>query len=66
MDAPTQKQLAYIKDISDELGYEFTGTTKEDARQWLSKYVPKYKSYCYERQLDYEAYLETIDARRDW
>ena len=64
--APTEKQLAYIKSISDELGYKFTGKTKEDAREWLSKYVPEYKNYCYERQLDYEFYLECIDARRDW
>jgi hypothetical protein len=43
MDAPMQKQLAYIYTISCELGREFTGTTKEEARQWLSKYVPIYQ-----------------------
>lgn len=66
MAEPTPKQLAYIKDISDELGYEFNGRTKDDAQEWLSKYVPEYKFYYYQRQLDYEAELEVIDARRDW
>ena len=62
----TQKQLSYIKDISDELGYEFTGATKQEAHEWLSKYVPEYKRYCFQRQIDYEAQLDVIDARRDW
>ena len=62
----TKKQLDYIKDISDELGYEFTGTTKAEASEWLSKYVLEYKHYCFERQVEYEAHLDVIDARRDW
>ena len=62
----TQKQLDYIKDISDELGYEFTEITKAEASEWLSKYVPEYKHYCFNRQVDYEAHLDEIDARRDW
>lgn len=53
MDAPTQKQLAYIWTISCELGFEFTGKTKEDARQWLSKYVPIYQRRLFLKKPDY-------------
>lgn len=42
---PTQKQLDYINIISGDLGIEFKGKTKEDARQWLSENVPKHKEY---------------------
>ena len=42
---PTQKQLDYINTISGDLGIEFTGKTKEDARQWLSENIPKHKEY---------------------
>ena len=42
---PTEKQLKYIKVISENLGINFTGTTKEDARQWLSENIPKHKEY---------------------
>lgn len=63
---PTPKQLAFIKEISDEIGDEFTGTTKEEARQWITKNIQEYKNECYLRELDSWALAESIDARRDW
>jgi oligoribonuclease (3'-5' exoribonuclease) len=66
MCAPTEKQLAYIKAITDEIGVKFKGTTKAEARAWLTKYVPEYKNYMWHRQLDNELEMEAIDARRDW
>ena len=58
--APTQKQLDYIKSITDDLGIEFTGKTKEEARQWLSINVPKYKEYLRDRQLEHDAVMQEI------
>lgn len=66
MCAPTEKQMTYIKAISAEIGVEFTGSTKDEAREWLTKYVPEYKHYMWFRQLDHELDMEAIDARRDW
>lgn len=57
---PTQKQLDYIQSITDELGIEFRGKTKEEARQWLSINVPKYKEYLKDRQLEYDAVMQEI------
>lgn len=62
----TQKQLAYIKDIQDETGIVFTGTTKEDAMKYLDKNIPVYKQILEERQLMHEVEMEAIDGRRDW
>lgn len=59
-DPPTQNQLDYIKSITNELGIEFNGKTKEDARQWLSKNVPKYKEYLNELNLMHEANMQEI------
>lgn len=58
--APTQKQLDYIQTITNELGIEFKGKTKEEARQWLSINVPKYKEYLRDRQLEYDAVMQEI------
>lgn len=58
--APTQKQLDYIQTITDELGIEFKGKTKEEARQWLSINVPKYKEYLKDRQLEHDAVMQEI------
>lgn len=66
MCAPTEKQMTYIKAITAEIGVEFRGTTKAEAREWLAEHVPEYKNYMWHRQLDYELELEAIDARRDW
>ncbi len=57
---PTQKQLDYIQAITDALGIEFNGNTKEDARQWLSKNVPKYKESLNELNLMHEANMQEI------
>lgn len=65
-DKPTAKQLLFIKQISDEIGDEFTGTTKSEARQWISGHIQEYKNECFLRELDSWAIAESIDARRDW
>lgn len=62
----TQKQLAYIKDIQNETGLFFTGTTKEDAMKYLDQNIPVYKQILEARQLMHEAEMEAIDGRRDW
>lgn len=33
---------------------------------WLDKYAPIYRQVMTDRQLSHEAYMEEIDARRDW
>lgn len=53
---PTQKQLDFIESICEELDIEFTGTTKEEARQFISSHIDEF-------ELANEAYaLEHEDA----
>lgn len=54
-EAPTVKQLLYIESITNDLGVEFNGKTKEDATLWLSTYIPKHKEYIRDSELEYEA-----------
>ena len=62
---PTQKQLEYIHDIEEVLGTEFKGSTKKEASIWLNKKVPMYKQELKQMELDREAELDMIDARRN-
>lgn len=57
MNKPTKKQLEFIKVIEDEWGYgKFTGTTKQEASQYISKCVEDNNKYQLERECaDYEA-----------
>lgn len=64
VEQPTEKQLKYIKVISENLGINFTGTTKEDARQWLSVNVPKHNRYIQSMQDEYEA--NNSDLFNNW
>jgi hypothetical protein len=64
--AATQKQLDYIKAIQDDIGGNFTGTTKREASEWLSRMVPIYKQWVRDRQLEAEIDAEIQDGRRDW
>ena len=43
----TDKQLNYIRDIEDALGYafDFTNGTKEEASEYISKHITEYKKY---------------------
>ncbi|MGX7077464.1 hypothetical protein [Globicatella sanguinis] len=54
---PTQKQLKFIKVIEEEWGYgKFTGTTKQEASQYISKCVDSQSKYEMEMECsDYEA-----------
>ena len=36
---PTIKQIEVIKIISDNLGVDFKGTSKQEASQFISKYI---------------------------
>lgn len=63
--AATQKQLDYIKAIQDDIGGNFTGTTKKEASEWLSRMVPIYKQWVRDRQLE-AIDAELQDGRRDW
>ena len=38
-DRPTYKQLNLIKDIEDEFGEKFTGTTKGEATDYIEKWL---------------------------
>jgi len=38
-DTPTYKQLNLIKDIEDEFGERFTGTTKGEAADYIDKWL---------------------------
>lgn len=38
-DKPTYKQLNLIKDIEDEFGEQFTGTTKGEAADYIDKWL---------------------------
>lgn len=38
-DKPTYKQLNLIKDLEDEFGEKFTGTTKKDAADYIDKWL---------------------------
>lgn len=40
---PTQKQLAFIADIQEFVGKQFTGVTKEDARAYISQNIEMYE-----------------------
>lgn len=38
-DKPTYKQLNFIKELEDEFGEEFIGTTKGEAYEYINKWV---------------------------
>lgn len=38
-DKPTYKQLNFIKELEDEFGEKFVGTTKKEASDYISKWV---------------------------
>ena len=38
-DKPTYKQLNMIKDLQDEFGEEFNGTTKGEASDYIDKWM---------------------------
>lgn len=41
----TDKQMAVINDIHNELGYEFVGETRKDASDFIGKHLPRLKKY---------------------
>ena len=40
---PTQKQLAFIADIQEFVGKQFTGVTKQDAIAYISQNIETYE-----------------------
>lgn len=64
----TDKQLALINDIKaicPEVT-PFMGDTKLAAHFWIAAHIASYVHECQLRAYAHEAYLEMIDARRDW
>lgn len=59
MEAPTKKQIEYIKDIEEYLSVRFYGKTKQDATLWISKYSPMYQTL---RELELEAMYDLDNA----
>ena len=41
-DKPTYKQLNFIKELEDEFGCKFVGTTKGEATDFISKWAKQY------------------------
>ena len=66
MTPPTEKQMAFIEDISEEIGVDFRGKTKEEATRWIRKYKPFFDKAVYMRELEIEGMLLGVDGRRDW
>ena len=49
----TDKQLKFIRDIEDLLGREFTGSSKKEASEFISKNYDEYRQALeLERELD--------------
>lgn len=63
-DKPTYKQLNFIKELEDEYGEAFTGTTKGEA----ADYISKWKKYDDERRrqdcIENEAVMDSLHG--DW
>lgn len=63
----TPKQEEFAQQIHDDLGIELPKVfTFAAYSAWLDKHVPEYRRWLYERQLEHELDMESIDARRDW
>lgn len=63
-DYPSEKQLSYIGAIERRLNVLFTGKTKQDACEFISKYVDRFKAYNY--TFDEEKYKrEREETRRE-
>ena len=57
----TEKQKAFISDLEKELGCNYGGgDNKIAASKWISEHIQDYRNYLQQRQLDYEAYLESL------
>lgn len=64
---PTQAQKDYAMAIHMELAVALPqAMTFATYSMWLDKYAPIYRQVMTDRQLSHEAYMEEIDARRDW
>ena len=54
-DRPTYKQLNFIKELEDEYGEKFTGTTKGEAADYISKWLKHDDERRYEEHCEAEA-----------
>ena len=43
METPTERQLALISDMQDELGVRFGGSTKAEASEWIDGHIDAYR-----------------------
>lgn len=50
---PTEKQLLYIERICEELDIEFKGTTKEQAKNFISNNIEEFRKVPTQRQIDF-------------
>ena len=67
MSDATAKQISFAKDIAEWFGVDLPEErTKEAYSEFLNQYVDDYKRSMREEAIYYEAYLESIDAGRDW
>ena len=67
MNCATVKQIDFAKDIAEWFGVELPEEmTKEAYSKFLNQYADDYKKSMREEAIYHEAYLETIDAKRDW
>ena len=67
MSDATAKQINFAKDVAEWFGVDLPEErTKEAYSEFLNKYADDYKRSMREEAIYHEAYLETIDARRDW
>lgn len=60
---PSNKQLNLINNIQYNIGYKFTGNTKEEANAFISLHIDEYKFFTTMNNIARKA---TINARRDW
>jgi len=59
----TEKQKRLVEWIEDTTGVKYMG---ENLSEYINRNRPKAEEVAWLEQLDHEAELEDIDARRDW
>lgn len=40
---PTERQMEFINDMEEWISEKFTGTTKQEATEYISKHIEQYK-----------------------
>lgn len=63
-DRPTYKQLNFIKELEDEYGEKFTGTTKGEAADYISKWIKYDDERRHQDCIENEAVMDSLHG--DW